>query len=149
MPRIVSLISSGTEIVHALGQFAYQVGRSHECDFPKAVAELPICTRPTIPVCGNSRQIDRLVKDRVRNALSVYEVFPDVLERLQPTHIITQTQCEVCAVSLKDVEAALASGLSCSPEVVPLNPNSLSDVWDDMRRVARALGIVKRGERVI
>src|SRR5438128_1065084 len=149
MPRIVSLISSGTEIVHALGQFDNLVGRSHECDFPEAVADLPICTRPTIPVCGDSRQIDRLVKDRVRNALSVYEVFPDVLERLQPTHIVTQTQCEVCAVSLKDVEAALASGLSCAPQVVPLAPNSLADVWEDIRRVALALGMPDGGEAAI
>src|SRR5882724_10097427 len=104
MARIVSLISSGTEIVHALGQFEYQVGRSHECDFPPGVADLPVCTRPTIQVSGDSREIVRLVKDRVRDALSVYEVFREVLERLQPTHIITQTQCEVCAVSLKDVE---------------------------------------------
>src|SRR6266702_2813670 len=149
MPRIVSLISSGTEIVHALGQFAHQVGRSHECDFPESVTTLPVCTRPTIPVSGDSREIDRRVKDRVRDALSVYEVFPDVLERLQPTHIITQTQCEVCAVSLKDVEAALAAGLSCSPQVVPLTPNSLEDVWDDIRRVARALDIADRGEATI
>src|SRR5262249_55895864 len=77
------------------------------------------------------------------------EVFPDVLERLQPTHIITQTQCEVCAVSLKDVEAALARGLSCSPAVVPLNPNCLEDVWQDVRRVASALGVVGRGEEVV
>src|SRR6266403_6273992 len=149
MPRIVSLISSGTEIVHALGQFDSLVGRSHECDFPEAVANLPICTRPTIPVCGDSREIDGLVKDRVRDALSVYEVFPDILERLQPTHVITQTQCEVCAVSMKDVEAALAAGLSCSPQVVPLTPNSLADVWDDIRRVARALEIADRGEATV
>src|SRR6266851_7820680 len=146
MPRIVSLISSGTEIVHALGQFDNLVGRSHECDFPEAVADLPVCTRPAIPVSGDSRQIDRLVKDRVRDALSVYEVFPDVLERLQPTHILTQTQCEVCAVSLKDVEAALAAGLSCQPRVVALHPNSLADVWEDIRRVAVAIGIPDGGE---
>jgi iron complex transport system substrate-binding protein len=149
VPRIVSLIASATEIVHALGQFDDLVGKSHECDFPPAVAGLPVCTRPTIPVFGDSREIDRLVKDRVRDALSVYEVFPDVLERLQPTHIITQTQCEVCAVSLKDVEAALAVGLSCKPRVVSLNPNSLADVWDDIRRVAVALGMPDGGESTV
>jgi iron complex transport system substrate-binding protein len=147
--RIVSLIASATEIVDALGEFPNLVGRSHECDFPEAVARLPICTRPAIPISGDSREIDRLVKDRLREAVSVYEVFPDVLKRLQPTHIITQTQCEVCAVSLKDVEAALAGGLSSNPELVPLHPNCLADVWDDIRRVARALGIVGRGEAAI
>jgi iron complex transport system substrate-binding protein len=149
VPRIVSLIASATEIVDSLGEFGNLVGRSHECDFPEAVARLPICTWPGIPVSGDSREIDRLVKDRLREAVSVYEVFPDVLERLQPTHIITQTQCEVCAVSLKDVEAALAGGLASNPELVPLHPNCLADVWDDIRCVARALGIAGRGEAVI
>src|SRR4029077_9624957 len=125
------------------------VGRSHECDFPQTVAGLPVCTRPVIDVSGDSREIDRLVKDRLRDALSVYEVYPDVLERLQPTHIITQTQCEVCAVSLKDVEAALASGLSCQPRVIPLNPNSLADVWEDIRRVAAALEMPDGGEATV
>jgi iron complex transport system substrate-binding protein len=115
------------------------VGRSHECDFPEAVVSLPICTRPAIPVSGDSREIDRLVKNRLREAISVYEVFPDVLERLRPTHILTQTQCEVCAVSLKDVEAALAGGIASNPQLVPLHPNCLADVWEDVRRVARAL----------
>lgn len=92
-------------------------------------------------MAGNSREIDRLVKDRVRNALSVYEVFDDVLEQLQPTHIITQTQCEVCAVSLRDVEQSVAIRLASKPCIVPLQPNSLADIWNDMRRVAASLEI--------
>jgi iron complex transport system substrate-binding protein len=147
--RIVSLISSGTEIVHALGQLPNQVGRSHECDFPPEVAALPVCTRPTIDIHADSREIDRAVKDRVRNALSVYDVFDDVLERLQPTHIITQTQCEVCAVSLRDVERSVAMRLASKPQIVSLTPNSLADVWEDVRRVATALGIEDHGEEVI
>ena len=149
MPRIVSLISSATEIVHALGQLPNQVGRSHECDFPPEVAALPVCTRPTIDIHADSREIDRQVKNRVRSALSVYEVFDEVLERLQPTHIITQTQCEVCAVSLRDVERSVAARLASRPKIVTLNPNALADVWDDIRRVARALEIETRGEEVI
>ena len=149
MPRIVSLISSATEIVHALGQTASQVGRSHECDFPAEIAALPVCTKPTIDIHADSREIDRAVKDRLRNALSVYEVFDDVLERLQPTHIITQTQCEVCAVSLRDVERSVASRLASRPKIVSLTPNSLADVWDDIRRVASAIGIAEHGETVV
>jgi iron complex transport system substrate-binding protein len=149
MPRIVSLISSATEIVHALGEFPNLVGRSHECDFPPEVEALPACTKPTIDIHAGSREIDRAVKDRLRNALSVYDVFDEELERLQPTHIITQTQCEVCAVSLRDVERSVASRLNSRPKIVSLNPNSLADIWDDMRGVAASLEIGLRGEQVI
>ena len=149
MPRIVSLIASATEIVHALGQFPNQVGRSHECDFPPGVAALPVCTKATIDIHADSREIDRAVKDRVRNALSVYDVYDDVLERLQPTHIITQTQCEVCAVSLRDVERSVASRLASKPKIISLTPNALADVWEDIQRVADSLDIAECGNKVI
>jgi iron complex transport system substrate-binding protein len=149
LPRIVSLIASATEIVHALGEFDHLVGRSHECDYPPAVTSLPCCTEPRIAVDGDSREIDQLVRQSMRDAISVYRVFDDVLERLQPTHIITQVQCEVCAVSLRDVEQSIARRLASAPAIVPLNPNSLDDIWDDIRRVARALAIAERGETVI
>ena len=147
MNRIVSLIASATEIVHALGEFPSLVGRSHECDYPAEVSELPCCTRPRFDVSGSSREVDTLVKSTLTNALSIYEVFDDVLERLQPTHIITQTQCEVCAVSLRDVERSVAAKLASRPRIVSLQPNSLDDIWDDIRRVACALDtrIARRG----
>jgi iron complex transport system substrate-binding protein len=149
MPRIVSLIASATEIVHVLGQTASQVGRSHECDFPEAVKALPVCTRPRIPVDGSSAEIDRQVKEASQNAESIYEVFDDLLERLQPTHILTQTQCEVCAVSLRDVERSVAEKLASRPRIVPLSGGSLSEIWDDIRRVAAALDLQDGGEPAI
>jgi iron complex transport system substrate-binding protein len=149
LPRIVSLIASATEIVNALGQFDQLVGRSHECDYPPSVSALPVCTAPRIEVTGDSREIDRQVKESVREALSVYRVFDDVLERLQPTHIITQVQCEVCAVSLRDVEQSVARRLDSAPRIVPLSPNALEDIWTDIRRVAAALDLPARGETVI
>ncbi len=149
MPRIVSLIASATEIVHALGQLENLVGRSHECDFPPEVESLPVCTRPRIAVEGSSREIDRLVKESARATLSVYDVFDDVLARLRPTHILTQVQCDVCAVSLRDVELALARGMASHPEIVALQPDSLAGIWQDIRRVAGALGIAARGEEVV
>lgn len=149
MPRIVSLIASASEIVHSLGLTPYQVGRSHECDYPEEIRGLPVCTRPSFPIEGNSAEIDRRVKERVVNALSVYEVFQDVLDRLQPTHVITQTQCKVCAVSLDDVERALAGSVTSRPKLVALEPNALSDIWDDIRRVAKACDVDANGDEVI
>lgn len=138
---IVSLISSATEMVDALGATSLLVGRSHECDYPPSVRELPSCTRPLIDVDADSREIDRQVKNSARSALSIYEVFDDVLERLQPTHILTQVQCDVCAVSLRDVERSIASRLASAPRLVALNPASLADIWDDFRRVGEAAGV--------
>ncbi|MDR3701026.1 MAG: cobalamin-binding protein [Candidatus Sulfopaludibacter sp.] len=149
MARIVSLIASATEIVAALGQLDSLVGRSHECDYPEAVLRLPACTRPRIPVNGSSAEIDRLVKEAARTSVSIYEVFDDVLERLEPTHIVTQIQCEVCAVSLRDVEQAIARGMKGNPRIVSLQPDSLAQIWQDFRRVAGALGIAARGEEVV
>ncbi len=149
MTRIVSLIASATEIVHALEMGTHQVGRSHECDFPDSVLSLPICTAPTFPISGNSQEIDTRVKETLRKALSVYEVFEDVLEQLQPTHIITQSQCEVCAVSLREVEEAVGKKLSCQPTLVSLQPDGLNEVWKDMGLVADSLGIEAKGEELV
>jgi len=137
--RIVSLIASATEIVCALGFENQLIGRSHECDYPPAVKGLPQLTSPKFNVEGTSYEIDQRVKAIVEDALSVYHVDAAALEDLRPTHIITQTQCEVCAVSLRDVEAAVCQMVSTRPMIVPLEPNGLNDVWSDIRRVAAAL----------
>jgi iron complex transport system substrate-binding protein len=149
MPRIVSLIASATEIVHALGLTHQQVGRSHECDYPDEVRCLPVCTRPSFPTEGTSAEIDSRVKNQIVNALSVYDVFEDVLDKLQPTLIVTQTQCRVCAVSLEDVERALTGWISSRPKLVALEPNALADIWRDIRSVAAACGISERGDEVV
>jgi iron complex transport system substrate-binding protein len=149
LPRIVSLIASATEMVDALGELGNLVGRSHECDYPEAVKSLPVCTRPRIAIDADSREIDRQVKESARTAVSIYEVFDDALARLAPTHILTQIQCEVCAVSLRDVEQALARGIPGQPTIVSLQPDSLDQIWEDFRRVAHALDIPERGECVI
>ena len=137
--RIVSLIPSATEIVVSLGLGDQLVGRSHECDFPPAVQALPVCTEPKFDPVGSSGEIHRRVDDLLTSALSVYRVKTDVLEDLRPTHIITQAQCEVCAVSLADVEAAVAELTQIRPQVISLEPTRLADLWDDISRVGQAL----------
>ena len=147
--RIVSLIASATEIVCALGFEDQLVARSHECDYPPSVKHLPQCTEPKFNVEGTSYEIDQRVKAIVQEALSVYRVDSAALEALRPTHIITQSQCEVCAVSLRDVEQAVCEMVSSKPVIVSLEPNALSDVWADIRRVADALGAPERAETLI
>jgi len=136
-------------MVHALGLGDAQVGRSHECDYPPQVLELPVCTEPVFDIHGDAREIDRRVKETLATAESVYRVFDETLERLQPTHIVTQTQCKVCAVSLGDVERALSARFSTRPEVVAMEPNSLAEIYNDIFRLARACGVDERGERLV
>jgi len=145
MHRVVTLLPSATEIVAALGFAGQIVGRSHECDYPAEIADRAVCTAPRFKVEGSSAEIDRRVNAIVRDALSVYSVDAAMLKRLNPDLIVTQSQCEVCAVSERDVEDALADWLGARPQIVSLRPNALSHIWDDIERVAQALGAPERG----
>lgn len=139
--RIVSLIASSTEIVHALGLGQFMVGRSHECDYPESVKALPICTSPKFKVEGTSLEIDQRVKEILEKSLSVYMVDASMLDNLEPSHVITQAQCEVCAVSLKDVEEAACQMIKSRPEIISLEPNCLEDYFSDLSKVGKALGV--------
>lgn len=147
--RVVSLIAGSTEIVCALGFEALLVGRSHECDYPESVKRLPVCTGPKFVADGTSYEIDQRVKAILQEGLSVYRVDGEKLRALAPDVIITQDHCEVCAVSLKDVAAAVCEWLGSRPLVVSLRPDSLADVWADIRRVAAALGAPERGDELV
>jgi iron complex transport system substrate-binding protein len=149
MARVVSLIASATEMVYALGCGEHLVGRSHECDYPEAVQRLPVCTEPKFPTDGASREIDQHVHSLVQEGLSVYRVHEDVLRQLRPDIVLTQVHCEVCAVSQRDVEAAVASWLGSRPIIVSLAPNNLADVWRDIGAVARALGVPAQGDELV
>src|SRR5437763_487768 len=149
MPRIVSLIASATEIVCALGFERDLVGRSHECDFPESVKRLPVCTEPKFDALGTSYQIDQRVKAILQEGLSVYRVHADMLRQLRPDVIVTQSHCEVCAASLRDVEEAVCSWLDARPRVVSLAPDGLDDVWAGFRQVAEALGVPERGTALV
>jgi iron complex transport system substrate-binding protein len=146
MERIASLLPSTTEIVCALGQGAALVGRSHECDYPPEVAALPALTESKLDVRAASRAIDDRVKQLVRDGLSVYRVDAERLRELAPSVVLTQEQCDVCAASPKDVEAALCAWTGSRPRVVSLAPQTLGDVWGDLLTVASALGVRERGE---
>jgi len=147
--RIVSLIASSTEIVHALGLGQSMVGRSHECDFPTTVKALPICTSPKFEVDGSSYEIDQRVKAILQESLSVYKVDAKLLDDLAPSHIITQAQCDVCAVSLKDVEAAACEMVKSHPQIISLEPNCLEDYFTDLQKVGLALNCPERAAALI
>ena len=139
--RIVTLIPSATEIVDLLGLTENIVGRSHECDQPREIENRPVLTRPRLDPQAPSAEIHRTVESLLRDTLAVYDLDAALLAELEPTHIVTQTQCEVCAVGLSDVEAAAAAHLRKPAEIISLAPMTLGDVIKDVRRLARVFGV--------
>ena len=139
--RIVSLLPSATEIVASLGLTNALVGRSHECDYPPEVQKLPVCTQARIKSEKPSATIHQDVTQLVQSALSIYEIKLDVLEQLKPTHILTQDQCDVCAVSVADVETAVAKLTNSHPQIISLQPQHLADVWKDIHHVGITLNV--------
>ncbi len=147
--RVVSLLPSATEIVAGLGCASLLVGRSHECDYPSSVEILPVCTRPRIELGGSSAEIDASVRDAVKDAVAIYEVLQDQLQSLAPDVIVTQSQCDVCAVSFEEVKAAVASWSGCEAELVSLESSTLGGVYKDITRVAEVLGVSGAGRDLV
>jgi len=147
--KIVSLLPSATEIVCALGLEKNLVGRSHECDYPASVKQLPVCSEANFPDNLSSSAIDVKVKEILADALSVYTVNRELIKQLAPDIVITQAQCEVCAVSLKDVEEALENYLDKQARIISLQPNGLDDIFSDIKTIAAALNVSEAGNALL
>ena len=157
--RIVSLLASATEMIAALGYLDFLVGRSHECDYPPEVLRLPLVSTVQIDTETSSQEIDAQIKrlaheqESVQNdalkALSIYRIDVALLQELRPDVIFTQTQCEVCAVSERDVTLALQHLTGLQPRIVSLAPYRLADVWEDVVRVGEALGKREQAEALV
>ncbi len=146
--RVVSFLPSATEIVAALGQLDAIVGVSHECDYPPSVRSRDVVTSSAIDSHATPGQIDTAVRDFVDTGRALYDVREDRVRALSPNVMVTQVVCDVCAVSEDDVRS-LATRLSPPPEVVTLGATTLDGIFDDIRRVAAALGVADRADALI
>ena len=157
--RLVSLLASATEIIATLGCLDQLVGRSHECDYPPVVQFLPVVSTVLINTNTSSSQIDTQIKQLAQEtrdpenaalrALSIYAIDVVQLKALRPDVIFTQTQCEVCAVSERDVMQAVQQLTGLQPRIVSLSPYRLSDVWEDVLRVGRVLERSAQAEALV
>jgi iron complex transport system substrate-binding protein len=146
--RIVSLFASGTELVCALGAGDRLVGRSHECDHPPWVKGLPPVSRPTFDITGSSRDIDERVRAKLHAGEPLYQVDEEALAALAPDVLITQTHCEVCAVTPGDLAHGASARLD-RKEVIAIRTGSLHAILDGFLDVARVLGVEPAGETLV
>jgi len=139
--RVVSLLPSATEIVHALGAGDALVGRSEECDFPASVRELPVVMRArTWDGASPSAEIDARVRAVRGSGSSLYELDLDALARLRPDVLFTQDLCGVCSVTETEVATACRSA-GVDPRIVALTPRRLEEVWASVETAGAALGL--------
>jgi len=147
--RIVSLLPAATEIAAALGLMNRIVGVSHECDFPRDANKRPRVTCCPVHDAGlTSREVDEWVRRALDDNGTIYTIDEPLLRKLQPDVILTQKLCDVCAVGYGTV-AKLAQTLPGPPQVVNLEPTSLADIFDDIRRVADVCDVRERAEKLI
>lgn len=145
--RIVSLLSSATEIVYALGLEDRLMAISHECDYPPAALRLPRASRSRFDPTGlDSGEIDAELRRTFDTFGSVYEVDTELLRELRPDLILTQAICDVCAVPTGSVEEAVAA-LDSAPVVLSLDAHAVDDIVASVRTVADAAGEPERGEK--
>jgi iron complex transport system substrate-binding protein len=145
--RIASLVPSATETLFALGLGDRVVAVTHECDFPPAAERLPRLTRSVIPAGLEPAEIDRRVREVTGRGEALYELDEAALRELDPTLIVTQALCAVCAVSYDDVRA-VAARLPSRPRVISLDPETLPEVLADLPRLAHATGDPELGDRL-
>jgi ABC-type Fe3+-hydroxamate transport system substrate-binding protein len=154
--RVVSLLPSATEIVHALAPGAAVgsdgvrlVGRSHECDWPRAVVEagVPVLTAARTHF-QSAGQVDADVRRALEAGESLYTLDIERLDALKPDVIVTQDLCAVCSIDLGAVRQA-AARMSPAPAIVSLNPQTLEGVFDDVLTVGQALGLERRATELL
>jgi iron complex transport system substrate-binding protein len=145
--RIVSLLASATEIVCALGAGEMLVGRSHECDNPDWVSKLPACSSPAFDISVSSGEIDAEVRRRLRSGEPLYHIHAELIRELRADLLITQSHCEVCAVTPGNVERSGA----CLPAArqVALSASSLEEIFQGIVRIGEALGLEDRAKAVV
>jgi iron complex transport system substrate-binding protein len=149
MPRIVSFLPAGTEMVYALGAGAELVGRSHECDYPAFVLDLPVVSRPALDLDNASpAAIDSAVTQQLADGATLYTIDEKLLRSLEPEVILTQNLCRVCAPSGDELTRAVRK-FDVMPEVLFLTPRTIGEISDNVRTVGDAIGRAGNARAII
>jgi iron complex transport system substrate-binding protein len=178
--RVVSLLPSATELLCRLGADDgprregsgrdtskdaragrtgrdLLVGRSHECDFPPGLEDVPVLTghrvqqgpTPDSSPCPTRRpttspapaEIDHAARDQVDGGSLLHTLDRGRLVELRPDLILTQDLRSVCSIDLQQLDPC--------PEVLSLIPLTIEDVFDDLLRIGRAVEMEQEASRAV
>jgi iron complex transport system substrate-binding protein len=146
--RILSLLPSATEILFQLGLGDQVVGVTFECDFPPEARSKRIVSTSALPEGLTPSEIDAVVKQRLATGEDLYRLDRGAFADIDPTLVVTQDLCAVCAVDVSKVDDAVAY-LGCNAEILTLDPMTIAEVIDSVRLVGEATGTVDAAAAVI
>ena len=147
--RIVSFLPAATEMAYALGLGEQVVGISHECDFPAAAKTKPVVVRCALPIeTMTLKEIDVAVAECIGSGGNLYAVDQPAIERLVPTHIITQALCQVCAPSGGEIARALKA-LPSKPHILWFTPHCIETIFDNLCELGAATGRQAQAEEIV
>lgn len=94
--RICSFLPSATEMVYDLGLQDQLYGVTHECDYPLEARDKPHVVHSVFegqePTSG---EISRVIAERLKEGLGIYDIDAELLKAAEPDLLITQAICEV------------------------------------------------------
>lgn len=141
--KVSSFLPAATHMIYDLGLDQYLDGITFECP-PKALEEKQVVVRCVLEGKEySSEEIDRIFSASKAQGKSLYYVEDEVLQSIQPDIIFTQDVCEVCQIDTECTSRAVAK-LDKMPELIPLTPQSLQDVFDCLITIAKAMGYEER-----
>ena len=144
--KIVSLFPAGSEIICNLGLSDNLVAVSHECDFPPLINKKAKVTKSIIHKSYDQKMIDQLVKNAIKNNVSLYEIDNISLLKMNPDLIITQGLCEVCSISENQIQATLKNNLctlSNKTKIMSLNATTFDEICEDIIMIGKEVNKIK------
>ena len=146
--KVASFLPAITQMIYDMGLQHMLDGITFEC--PKvALNEKQRVVRCVMEGKNyTSDEINTLFSNSKKTGESLYYVDEPVLASIAPDIIFTQDVCEVCQIDTKCTAAAVAN-LEKQPELIPINPASLQDVFDSVLTIAKALGQEEVGKKHI
>jgi len=137
--KACSFLPAATQMIYDMGLQHLLQGVTFECP-PAALAEKQKVVRCVMEGKNySSAEIDKIFSASKAQGKSLYYVEEELLQQLQPDIIFTQDTCEVCQIDTKCTAAAVAK-LKKQPQIIPLTPNNLQDVFQTAITIAAALG---------
>jgi iron complex transport system substrate-binding protein len=147
--RIISFLPSATEILYEIGIGSQIIGVTHECNYPIDAKNKPRIINSSFDSSTmSSKEIDDKIVELFSNGKDIYVLNDKILKELKPDLIIAQGICEVCSPFTKEIKRAI-SILGYYPQIVILDPHTLSDILDNILEIAKIVEKIKEGEKLV